>query len=60
MSQVTLGAGTASIEEANEFLGSYLKKFNKQFALHKNTTKSVFETQPSAELVNQTNPWDRN
>ena len=47
-------AGIASIEDANEFLVSYLKKFNKQFALHLNTTKSVFETQPSAVLINQT------
>jgi hypothetical protein len=43
-----------SIEEANEFLKSYLKKFNKQFALRINTTKSVFETQPSIEKINLT------
>lgn len=43
-----------TIEEANEFLKSYLKKFNKQFALHLNTTKSVFETQPSDEKINTT------
>lgn len=47
-------AAIASLEDANEFLASYLKKFNKQFALHLNTTKSVFETQPSAKLINQT------
>ena len=36
------------------FLKSYLKKFNDQFALHLNTTKSVFETQPSLEKINCT------
>ena len=43
-------AHITNIEEANEFLKSYLKKFNDKFALHLNTTKSVFETQPSMDL----------
>ena len=47
-------AHITDIESANEFLKSYLKKFNKQFALHLNTTKSVFETQPSLEKINHT------
>lgn len=46
--------GISSIEEANEFLKSYLKKFNKQFALPVNTIKSVFETQPDNEKINLT------
>ena len=44
----------SSIEQANEFLNSYLKKFNNQFALHLNTTQSVFEKQPSMEKINST------
>ena len=47
-------AQITDIESANEFLKSYLKKFNSQFALHLNTTKSVFETQPSLEKINHT------
>ena len=47
-------AHITDIESANEFLKSYLKKFNDQFALHLNTTKSVFETQPSLEKINCT------
>lgn len=38
-------AQITDIEHANEFLKSYLKKFNDKFALRLNTTKSVFETQ---------------
>lgn len=45
-------ARVKNIDEANEFLKSYLKKFNDQFALHLNTTKSVFEKQPSLEQIN--------
>jgi len=47
-------AHVSSIEQANEFLNSYLKKFNNQFALHLNTTQSVFEKQPSMEKINST------
>ena len=44
--------GITSIEEANEFLKSYTQKFNCQFALPINNTKSVFEVQPSLEKIN--------
>lgn len=47
-------AHVSNIDEANEFLKSYLKKFNDQFALQLNITKSVFETQPSKEKINTT------
>ena len=47
-------AHITDIESANEFLRSYLKKFNDRFALRLNTTKSVFETQPSIEKINCT------
>lgn len=43
-----------TIEKANEFLGSYINKFNKRFSLHKNNIASVFESQPSIEKINQT------
>jgi len=47
-------ASVSSIEEANEFLNSYIKKFNKQFALPIDSIKSVFETQPDNEKINLT------
>lgn len=47
-------AHVSSIEQANEFLNSYLKKFNDQFALRLNTTQSVFEKQPSLDKINCT------
>lgn len=47
-------AGISSIEEANEFLYSYIKKFNKQFALPIHSIKSVFETQPDEDIINLT------
>lgn len=47
-------ANITSIEAANEFLKSYLKKLNDKFALQLNSTKTVFETQPSIEKINQT------
>lgn len=47
-------AGVSSIEEANEFLNSYIKKFNKQFALPIDSIKSVFETQPDGDNINLT------
>lgn len=47
-------ADVTTIEEANEFLESYLGKFNEIFALQLNTTRSVFEKQPSQRLINDT------
>lgn len=45
-------ANVSSIEEANEFLNSYIKKFNKQFGLQIDNIKSVFEKQPNDEKIN--------
>ena len=47
-------ANITTIEQANEFLVSYLKKFNAKFALPINGIKSVFETQPDNERINLT------
>ena len=47
-------AHITSIGDANGFLKSYIKKYNTQFAIHLNSTKSVFETQPSPDLINST------
>ncbi len=47
-------AGVSSIEEANEFLISYLQKFNQQFALPIDRIKSVFDLQPKMEQINLT------
>lgn len=47
-------ANVSSIEEANEFLNSYIKKFNKQFALPIDSIKSVFEKQPDKDKINLT------
>src|SRR5690554_1490545 len=46
--------GITSIKEANEFLNSFIKKFNKQFALPIDSIKSVFETQPDSDKINLT------
>lgn len=46
--------GISSIDEANKFLYSYIKKFNKRFALPLDTTKSVFEMQPDLNKINLT------
>lgn len=43
-----------SIQQANQFLSSYLKKFNLQFALPIDSIKSVFEIQPDMEKINLT------
>lgn len=43
-----------SIEEANLLLPKLIDKFNAQFALHENNTKSVFEKQLSDEKINLT------
>jgi len=45
-------ANVVTIEEANEFLKSYLEKYNNHFALQFNTTKSVFDGQLSNEDIN--------
>ncbi len=47
-------ANVKTIEEANEFLNSYIKKFNKRFSLHNNNNISVFENKPSLETINKT------
>ena len=41
-----------SIEKANRFLPSYLKKFNQTFALQVDNNKSVFELQPELKDKN--------
>jgi transposase len=45
-------AGATTIEQANEFLNSYIKEFNALFALPIHYTKSVFETQPGLLELN--------
>ena len=45
-------AGITDIAAANEFLDSYIDEFNAKFALPVNSTKSVFEAQPSDEKIN--------
>ncbi len=45
-------AGITTIDDANEFLNSYIKEFNKKFALPLDGIKSVFENQPSDEKIN--------
>lgn len=47
-------ARVTNIEEANKFLNSYIKEFNEQFALQLNSTKSVYDTQPDINTINQT------
>ena len=47
-------ARITNIEEANKFLNSYIKEFNEQFALQLNSTKSVYDTQPDINTINQT------
>ena len=46
--------GISTIDQANEFLNSYIKKFNEKFALPKDNIKSVFEKQPDNEKINLT------
>ena len=45
-------AQISTIDEANEFLSTYIKRFNDKFALCINNNKSVFENQPSNEKIN--------
>ena len=47
-------AGVTDINNANEFLHSYIKKFNEKFSLPLHGIKSVFEMQPSKEKINLT------
>ena len=47
-------AGVTTIDAANEFLKSYLNKFNAQFAIDINNTKSVFVTQVEEQTINRT------
>ncbi|MBW9159763.1 ISNCY family transposase, partial [Clostridium tagluense] len=47
-------SGINTIEQANEFLNSYIKEFNAQFALPVDNIKSVFEMQPDIEKINLT------
>lgn len=45
-------ANITTIDQANLFLADYIKKFNKQFALCINHTKSVFEKQLDEKKIN--------
>lgn len=47
-------ANISTIEDANQFLVQYIKKFNKQFALCINHNKSVFEKQLDEKKINLT------
>lgn len=47
-------AGIIEIEQANEFLKSYLKEFNSQFALVVKHTRTAYKEQPTAEKINLT------
>ena len=47
-------ANITTIEEANDFLPSFLDKYNSRFALCIDNTKSVFEKQPSLQKINLT------
>lgn len=45
-------AGITAIDAANEFLDSYIQKFNAKFSFPTHHIKSVFEKQPSDEKMN--------
>lgn len=47
-------AGIHTLEQANEFLSSYLPKFNERFALQRKNIASVFEKQPTVDVINRT------
>ena len=47
-------AGVTDINNAKEFIHSYIKRFNEKFALPLYGIKSVFEMQPSKEKINLT------
>jgi len=44
-------AGITELDEANEFLNSYIKEFNIKFSLPLHPNKSVFEIQPEKEKI---------
>ncbi|MDD6512476.1 ISNCY family transposase [Sharpea azabuensis] len=46
-------ARITTIEQANQFLLGYIKKFNDQFALRLNSTKSVYEKQLTSAQINK-------
>ena len=46
-------ARITTIEQANQFLPEYIKKFNDQFALRLNSTKSVYEKQLTSAQINK-------
>ena len=43
-----------TLSEANIFLNSYIKEYNAKFSLPLNNIKSVFETQPDPDSIDQT------
>lgn len=47
-------AGITSVQEANEFLPSFILKFNKRFSVPSNYTTSVFDKQITQEKINYT------
>lgn len=47
-------AGITDINSANEFLSSYIKKFNEKFSLPLHSIKSVFDEQPDLKKINLT------
>ena len=47
-------ANITTIEEANNFLPTFLEKYNSKFALCIDNTKSVFEKQPTEQKINLT------
>lgn len=47
-------ANITTIDEANNFLPTFLDNYNSKFALSINNNKSVFEKQPSIEKINLT------
>lgn len=47
-------AGITTIQEANEFLPSFIKDFNNRFSVPINYTKSVFDKQITQEKINYT------
>ena len=44
----------ASVEEANEYLKTFIPKYNAQFALQEDNTKNVFEKQLDKQKINLT------